>query len=371
METQETPTKSSKVLAEKTKQGVSTLIHAYNPRTWKEKGWLWTTGLVLLTYVIVVLVLGIFWSREPAFFDVGGTALEMAPPELRTKAQNNADNLPPGYVTTTTAIKIAETLLHKPGGYLTNDVTPPGVYLDNMPNWEFGVLTELRDTVRALRNDFARSQTQSSEDKDLAIADPQFSYDSERWILPATETEYERGIAHLQSYLTRLADEKDYDGQFYTRADNLAAYLDTVRKRLGNLTQQLAASVGQMRLNMDLAGDTRARQSTPTPTQRWVQTDWLKVDDTFYEARGYTWALLHMLKAIAIDFQPVLKDKNAQVSLEQIIRQLEAANERMWSPMVLNGTGFALLANHSLIMASYIASANAAVSDLVTLLRQG
>jgi hypothetical protein len=78
-----------------------------------------------------------------------------------------------------------------------------------------------------------------------------------------------------------------------------------------------------------------------------------------------------MLKAIAIDFQPVLSKKNAQVSLDQIIRELEAANQRMWSPMVLNGTGYGLLANHSLVMASYIASANAAIGDLVNLLKQG
>jgi hypothetical protein len=343
------------------KKGLSRLLYLYHPRTWKEKGLLWSAGVALLTYAIVVVILGIIWSHEPSFFDVRDNALE--------KAQNK--KLVPGYVTTATAIRIAETLLHKPGGYISNDRTPPGIYLDNISNWEFGALTELRDTVRAMRNDFSRAQTQSTEDKDLAVADPQFNYDSNQWILPATETEYEKGVAALYRYLERLSDEKAYEGQFFTRADNLAVYLEVVRKRLGSLTQRLAASVGQLRLNIDLAGDINARQSTPTPQQQWVQTPWLQIDDIFYEARGYTWALLHMLKAIAIDFQPVLSKKNAQVSLDQIIRELEAANQRMWSPMVLNGTGYGLLANHSLVMASYIASANAAIGDLVNLLKQG
>jgi hypothetical protein len=39
--------------------------------------------------------------------------------------------------------------------------------------------------------------------------------------------------------------------------------------------------------------------------------------------------------------------------------------------MVLNGNKFGGLANHSLVMANYIARANAAIIDLRTLLSQG
>ena len=41
------------------------------------------------------------------------------------------------------------------------------------------------------------------------------------------------------------------------------------------------------------------------------------------------------------------------------------------SPMVLNGSQFGLFANHSLVMASYISRANAAVINLRELLDQG
>jgi hypothetical protein len=43
----------------------------------------------------------------------------------------------------------------------------------------------------------------------------------------------------------------------------------------------------------------------------------------------------------------------------------------MWSPIILNGSGFGIFANHSLVMASYISRANAAVIDLRSLLAQG
>ena len=102
-----------------------------------------------------------------------------------------------------------------------------------------------------------------------------------------------------------------------------------------------------------------------------MQTPWLEIDDRFYEARGAAWALVHMLKAAEVDFRAVLEDKNALVSLRQIVRELEATQETVWSPMILNGSGFGMLANHSLVMASYISRANAAVIDLRNLLEQG
>ena len=102
-----------------------------------------------------------------------------------------------------------------------------------------------------------------------------------------------------------------------------------------------------------------------------VKTSFFEIDDVFYETRGSAWALIHFLKAIEIDFEQVLERKNALVSLRQIIRELEATQDPVWSPMILNGTGFGFVANHSLVMASYISSANAAVIDLRNLLEQG
>jgi hypothetical protein len=342
---------------------VAKVASLYNPRTWKEKGLWWSIGLFLVTYAVIVIILGIYWSRSPGQFDVKENALQAA--------GGDETKLVPGYVTTATAIRIAETLLDKPGGYLSNDLTPPGVYLDNIPNWEFGVLTELRDLVRAMRNDFSRSQTQSTEDKDLQQGEPQFHFDSDSWILPSTESEYRKGLESVYRYLERLSDEKARDGQFFTRADNLRDYLAVVEKRLGSLAQRLAAGAGQNRLDLDLAGDPNAHKSTPTPAEYQNKTPWLEIDDVFFEARGYAWALLHTLSALEIDFADVLQDKNARVSLQQIIRELKNTQATIWSPMILNGTGFGPMANHSLIMASYISRANAAIIDLRNLLEQG
>jgi len=97
----------------------------------------------------------------------------------------------------------------------------------------------------------------------------------------------------------------------------------------------------------------------------------LEIDDIFYEARGTCWALIHFMHAIEYDLYDVLQKKNALVSLRQIIRELEGTQDAVWSPIIMNGTGFGLFANHSLVMASYISRANSAVIDLRNLLEQG
>lgn len=320
---------------------------------------------IIVPSVLVILCLGLMWwfNDEPDMFDPVESAKQHA------GLHGHADVT--GTTTTSALLEVVDVMLNKRGGYLSNDILPPWVFLDNVPNWEYGVLTQVRDLARVMRNDFSRSQTQSSEDPDLSLADPFFHYSSDRWIPPDTEGRYAKGMESLESYLTRLADPTQPNAQFYARADNLVAWFGLVEKRLGSLSQRLSASVGQERLNTDLAGDTAATQSTASPGEVDVKTSWFEIDDVFYEARGSTWALVHFLRAMEVDFHDVLRKKNALVSYRQIIRELESTQESLHAPMVLNGAKFGAFANHSLVMANYISRANAAIMDLRFLLAQG
>lgn len=320
-----------------------------------------SVGKIAASAVVVAAVLlsflGMYWSSEPDQFDVVATAKEKA---AERGYLNNSKKLVVGYTTASTLHTIMETLLDKPGGFISNDILPPGLFMDNMPAWEFGVLVQSRDLARAFRKEFSRSQSQSTEDVNLKIAEPQFNFDNKSWALPSSESEYRRGNKELMEYLDRLAGQSNNKAQFYARADNLSDWLSDVSTRLGSLSQRLSASV------IDDEPQLESDENT-----RYVRTPWLKVDDVFYEARGTSWALIHMLRAIEVDFIFTLQDKNALVSLRQIIRELEATQANVWSPFILNGSGFGVLANHSLVMASYIARANTAIIDLRRLLEQG
>lgn len=323
--------------------------------------------IAVVLVVIFLFGLGVYWDTEPDQFDVVAEAKARA--EERGYL-NNSKQLVTGYTMTNTLYTLVDTMLEKNGGFISNDVLPPGVFMDNMPSWEFGVMVQVRDLARGLRKEFSRSQSQSTEDENLKIAEPQYNFDTRSWALPSSESEYRRGNTELLKYLDRLAN-KDDNAQFYARADNLADYLSDMSTRLGSLSQRLSASVAKVRENTDLAGDVTARQSTDNASVQNVQTPWSQTDNIFYEARGASYAMLHILKAVEVDFVYTLEGKNALVSLRQIIRELEATQETVWSPMILNGSGFGLLANHSLVMASYMSRANAQMIDLIRLLEQG
>ena len=323
----------------------------------------WVIAALLVLLVLVTLATMWWWDNEPPLFDPATVT--------HTQLQQLKRPVSVGSTTTATLIASVQTLLNKRGGYLSNDKLPPGVFLDNQPNWEFGSLTASRDLVRALRNDFSRSQTQSQEDKDLADADPLLSGPNDRWLFPSSESQYRKAIKLLDGYLLRLGDAGDSDAHFYARADNLADYVQLASSRLGSLSQRLSASVGQIELVDVAASSATAAPVASAPVRQSARTAWSKVDDNFYEARGYTWALLEQLRAMQRDFAPILRSKHADVSLQQAIRELEEAQRPLRSPMVLNGSPFGFFANHSLVMANYVSRANATLIDLRELLRRG
>ncbi|MDB4001011.1 DUF2333 family protein, partial [bacterium] len=93
----------------------------------------------LIVFVLLV-ILGWYWTEEPAQFDV-------------QSLDQSANGTEPviGTATTATLINVIDLLLNKRGGYLSNDVIPPGIWLDNIPSWEFGVIVQIRDLSKAMR----------------------------------------------------------------------------------------------------------------------------------------------------------------------------------------------------------------------------
>jgi hypothetical protein len=337
-------------------------------------------GALVVFYLAVCVVLGWWWNEEPNPFD----------PVASTRAYaERSGRYVTGYATTEAVIGITHTLLDKRGGYLSNDLMPPGVWMDNIPSWEYGVLTQLRDVARAYRIDFSRSRSQSREDPDLSVAEGHLFFDNASWAFPPSEREYRDGVSLFENYRARLTGERQPEARFYTRADNLEQWLQGVETRLGSLAQRLSASIGKRQIDPDIVADRRSDGSAPgstdaampaagvpaqetgVPYETEYKTPWLELDDVFYEARGHSWALLHLLRAMEHDFGDVLAKKNARVSFEQVIRELEPTQDTLWSPVILNGSGLGVLANHSLVMASHISRTSAAINDLRRLLTQG
>ena len=311
--------------------------------------------LALAIYLAATLALGVYWSREPALFSIAAATAKQLPNTPQPALGSN---------TTAALLTIVTTLVDKRGGLIGNDIAPPGVWLDNMPSWELGALTQARDAAHVLRETWGREtgereksggeQAGAAEDVDLGRVEPRLNFSANSWALPASESQYREATDYLHDYLLRLQGGNEQHAYFVANAANLNVWLLLVSSRLSDLSQRLSACVPPQDNPMLAAGDQLKRATTSRN----------QVDNIFYEARGSTWALIHLLRGIEIDFAEPLQRNNAKLTLHRIISELEATQEAVYSPVILNGSGFGMLANHSLVMASYIARANASLINL-------
>jgi hypothetical protein len=253
---------------------------------------------------------------------------------------------------------------------LSNDVYPPSWWLDNMPQFEFGVLVQSQDLSRFLRTAYSRSASQTVEHPELVTAQQAINSDHDQWIYPSTQRKLREAQDALIAYRSELVDDESGDAQFYARADNLNEWLAIVERRLSDLALKLSASVGQTEIGASLASDGPASSGPERLRATLNKTPWTELDDIFFEARGSAWALLQFMAAAQIDFDGVLSEKNAVASIDRVMRELEGALDPIRSPIILNGSGYGFFANHSLVLASYISRAHSAVVDLRTLLAQ-
>lgn len=301
-------------------------------------GWGILVASVVGSVTLFSFISGVYVSTEPDLLPVQSGSV-----------------LPAGLLLVKTTVAVAQELYDKPGGYLSNDKLPPGVFLDDMPNWEQGVLVQVRVMVHSLNHDFALSRAQYIEDPDLAVAETAFAVDSHSWIFPPAEHEFRRGVAALQSYGQRLQSTPPAAG-FYVSPDALHNYLDEIGVDLGKLSTQLNAALPQANTQL----------SDALPVQQ--TTSWWRIDDEFYQARGQCWALVPMLRAMEVEYGSLLKQHHADLSLRAAIHELEATQQTVWSPVILNGSGFGVFANHSLTLANYIDRAHLDLQDVQQLL---
>lgn len=281
-----------------------------------------------------------------------------------------------GYRSIYTMSELIDNLLNKPGGFISNDKIPPFVLLDDMPNWEKGVLSVLRENALQIRRHFTRSVgAQSVEDIDAVKGQTNLNIDSDSWMFPSVEGwwwsvgRYEIARDHYRNLVERLTDDDTRDGNFYARATSLSDALDAYNRILGSLSQRLGASVGGISLP-STTNDKTATEAKTTVIEE-VKTEWSEIDDVFWEAQGAVWALEELFDALQYDFHSVLVDKNAVLTITQIREELKRAQEVVLFPITLNGDGYGLYSNHSLILASYISRASATIIDLRRLIDNG
>ncbi|MGV8997562.1 MAG: DUF2333 family protein [Parvibaculaceae bacterium] len=196
----------------------------------------------------------------------------------------------------------------------------PGAALDNMPNFQTGLISALARFSFELTDQVGRTRGSSEADKDLQKAAGLLQYPADVWLWnpsvslaprASSESQYRSARKALLAYNNRLAAG---NATFERRADNLMATIERIASDLGS---QSAVIDDEVR---DHSGD-------------FIDTN---ADDVFYSTKGKLYGYYMLLKALGEDFAPVIKEKNLTSSWAQMLDTFREASEL--SPLVvING----------------------------------
>lgn len=257
------------------------------------------TGLAALYYVV-----GALWFHQIDDEPGIGETIEVAPPASRA-------------VAAAALLVRREVQLHR---WTANDPWfQPTALLDNMPNFQQGIVAAVARFAVELRDHLSRVRGTSQVDPDAEGAAGRLNYPGDVWFLewsttpvqPSSESQYRRAIEDLERYNARLARG---EATFERRADNLMATLERIAADLG----AAAAAVDEKAL----AG-----------SGAWYDWD---ADDLFYANKGRLYAYRVLLGELGKDMAELLRERGLGRVWEQMLASLgRAAALEPW--VVANG----------------------------------
>jgi hypothetical protein len=208
------------------------------------------------------------------------------------------------------AISMAVTLIHQQTEYWAPNKPfwMPASALDNMPNYQTGMIYALSRFAVELGDYLGRVRGSSSIDPNLDRAAGLLKYDPTTWywgqgnILPVAtaESRYLDAAEALMNYNNAVnAGQSVYD----RRADNLIAFLDRVAADLGSASANLDAKVNQ-------AGGGYFDSTA---------------DDVFYSVKGRLFGYHMILRELGKDFEGVIAQKQAAGIWTNMLESLRKA----------------------------------------------
>jgi hypothetical protein len=227
----------------------------------------------------------------------------------------------------------------------------PSALLDNMPNYQTGVMSALARFSFELTDQLGRLRGSSQADADLSKVSGLLQYPAETWIWdPAVslwprasaESQYRDARRALLSYNRRLAAG---EAVFDRRSDNLLSTLDRIASDIGSSSSALDTAVDDPALFIDFGAD-----------------------DTFYNVKGQLYAYYLILSALREDFAPVIEERGLdQPWAEMLTSFRKAALLDPW--VVTNGAPDGVIVpNHLAAQGFYLLRARTQLREITNIL---
>ncbi|PCJ68866.1 MAG: hypothetical protein COA62_13655 [Rhodobiaceae bacterium] len=228
----------------------------------------------------------------------------------------------------------------------------PSTLLDNMPNYQQGIISALARFSFELTDQLGRTRGSSQTDPDLQSASGLLQYAGDVWVwdpkvslLPraSSEAQYSEARKALLNYNRRLAAG---EAVFERRGDNLMATLDRIALDIGSSSASLDNAVVERSGNLfDFSAD-----------------------DQFYNVKGQLYAYYLLIKALGQDFDKLITERELNGAWEQMLDSLRKAAQL--SPMVVvNGAPDGqLLPSHLAAQGFYLLRARTQLREITNIL---
>ncbi len=191
----------------------------------------------------------------------------------------------------------------------------PGHYLDNMPNFQQGILYALARFSVLMSDQIGRARGSSQVDPDLDTATGLLKYSGDVWLFnpqtslmptASSEAQYRAARKALLNYNQRLIEGK---AVFDPRSDNLTALLESMAGDLGSQSAIIENYLREGRF--------------------WLTEG--HADDIFYSTKGRTYAYYLILREITHDYAQIIRDRNLTDVWNNMLQSfLEAATLQPW-----------------------------------------
>jgi uncharacterized protein DUF2333 len=250
-------------------------------------------GLVARVALIVVLALAVVypalaWWHSTIDDDPGFTA-RLAKPSMSHVVANTA--------------ALINREVHKHGWTANAPWFSPNALLDDMPNYQTGIIEALATVVHGLNDRHA--------DQDLQGATDLLHYRPDAWLWNSSGSQYRMAARNLRDYNKQL-------GAGQTAFDRSAGALQVL---LDRIVSDLDASAQRIGTHLDTASG-------------WPFDS--VSDDVFYNAKGRLYAYEIVLDGAGADFGPVIAQRGLTGQWSAMMASLRSgAGMRPW--MVMNG----------------------------------
>ncbi|MBL1431126.1 DUF2333 family protein [Oceanicaulis sp. AH-315-P02] len=239
--------------------------------------------------------------------------------QINDQADINITTMAGGSHSVAITIAVMDREINKTGWVANAPIFVPAAMLNNMPNFQIGLVKAFGRFSFELEDQIGRERGSSAADPDLQIARARLQYEPTVWIFkPGTlwptapaEGQYRDAIAALNRYNARLAAG---NATFDARPDNLMAVLNRIALDIGAMSAELDNQIDNRHKTFGLLD--------------------FKADKIFYRVKGGSYAYLMILQGIQKDFKTVIDDRQVTDLYQEMLNELRRA--AVMRPLVVN-----------------------------------